>query len=256
MIRSNLFLLLAAATLCAAVHSSAVRADTASLGSSNDTWIRDGFSYTVNGIDAVLDARLTFVPYVQFDMSGLNIDTISAATLRLWKVPSARNDTITNDRYATYGLADDPNNTLQFWDESADFDPNDGFNGLDFRNTGAEWGPALTNGVDRTKLVSLDPQDGGVTITELVNNTTGEITVSGADLVAFLNSRADASGLVTFLMPVEASTQGWGIASKENATESLRPILDLEYTVVPEPATCVLLVAAAMASMMVRRREV
>ena len=233
-------------------------ADEITLGSSNDTWIRDGRSHAANGTDGVLDARLEFVPYIQFDMSGIGIDSISDATLRLWKVASARNDTITNGRFATYGLADLPGNTLQTWHELLDFDPGDATNGLDFRNVGNDYklnADGGVNGVDRSVLVSLDPDDGTTGLTEFVDNGTGEITLSGSTLVAFLNSRVDANGLVTFLLPVEASTQGWGIASKENANVSLRPTLDLTFTAVPEPGSLAVLGLGALVLTSVRRRR-
>ncbi|QDU55505.1 PEP-CTERM sorting domain-containing protein [Aeoliella mucimassa] len=237
-------------------------AATISLDSSSDTWIRDGRSYSANGIDGVLDARTEFVPYVQFDMSGLDIDSITDAALRLWKVPSARNDTIVTGRYATYGLSDLPGNTLQNWHETDDFDPGDATNGLDFRNTGAEWSPNYTattgtqaNGIDRDLLTSLDMED-GANVVESVNNSTGEIVLTGADLIAFLNSRADDNGLVTFLLPVEADGgRGWGIASKENVDSALHPQLDLTYSAnVPEPTSLVLCGLAGAMLLVARRR--
>ena len=267
--RSQCYVLAVVATLGAmALSSVALAFNNTSLGSTNDTWIRDGRSHAANGTDGVLDARLTFVPYIQFDVRGLigNSGSITDATLRLWKVAGGRNDTIVTGRFATYGLPSDPNNTLQYWDELADFDPNDATNGLDFRNTGLEWsdtysGPigglegdptAISGGVDRNRLVSLD-QDDGASVIESVNNTTGEIVLTGPDLVAFLNSRANDDGLVTFLLPVEAdSGRGWGIASKENGDANLHPVLDLTF--IPEPASCVLFASASLA-MLVRRKR-
>lgn len=263
------FSIFAVAVLATVAFAPATWADTASLGASNDTWIRDGFSHASNGTDGVLDARLTFVPYIQFDMSTLNISSISDATLTLWKVASARNDTIVNGRFATYGLTDTPTNALQYWDELADFDPGDATNGLDFRNTGIEWsatysGPIAGNegnpniqsgGVDRSVLTSLDLDD-GANVTESVNNTTGEIVLSGPDLVSFLNSRASDDGLVTFLLPVEADGgRGWGIASKENANSSLHPQLDLVFTSVPEPSSIAMLALASLALIGSRQRK-
>lgn len=243
----------AAATLLAPVICAA--AATIVLPASNDTWIRDGRSHTTNGIDPVLDERLSFVPYIQFDMSGLNVDTISSATLRLWKVGSARNDTITNSRFGTYGLPNLPGNTAQNWHETLDFDPNDATNGLDFRNVGLEHTLNVGNGLDLARAVSLDPEDGGVNVTETVNNTTGAIVVTGDDLVAFLNTRADDNGLVTFMFPIEDPARGFGLASKENADPLLHPSLELEFSVaVPEPTALGLGLVAA-ATLASRRRK-
>ncbi len=242
------------ATAILLTAAAGVNAAMVSLSASNDTFIRDGRSHTVNGVAAALDAFPPFVPYVQFNLSGLDIDTVSSATLRLWKVAGTRNDAITNDRYSTYGLPNLPGNTAQNWDELLDFDPLDATNGLDFRNVGLEHTLGVGNGLDLTRAISLDPQDGGVNVTETVNNTTGEIVVTGDDLVAFLNSRVDDDGYVTFMMPFEGTARGFGIASKENADPALRPALEIEFTgVVPEPATVgmCLIAAAALAS---RRR--
>lgn len=229
-------------------------ADTVSLDASNDTWIRDGVSHIANGDDAVLDVRFSFVPYVQFDMSGLDIDTISSATLRLWKVASARNDSLTTGRFSAYGLDSSiAGTTLQNWDELDDFSPTDATNGLDFRNVGVDWANS-GNGTVEANLFNLNPET-GASVTESLNNTTGEIVLTGADLIAFLNTRADDNGLVTFILPIqgeETSGRGWGIASKEHATEALRPQLDLEFTAVPEPGSLALV---GLGSLLVLRRR-
>lgn len=253
----------AVALTFAAALSSVAQADTAMLGSSSDTYIRDGRSNDDAGPAAVLESRTlssaAFVAYIQFDLSGLTIDTITDATLNLAKVAGGRNDDLSAGRFATYGLNDDPNNTLQHWHEANDFDPNDATDGLDFRNVGAEWtnNPA-DNGVDRSLLTSLDPEDGGVSVTETLvggtGGTDGTMSVTGADLVSFLQSRYDAGGLVTFLFPLENTPdRGYGIASKEHATADYHPELVLTFTV-PEPATGMLFLAAASITLLGRRR--
>lgn len=217
-------------------------AEVVTVGSSSDTWIRDGRSYTLTGVDPVLDSRFSFVPYIQFDLSGLNIDEISDATLTVNKVASERNDVIVPERFAVYGLTNEEGNTVQAWHETDSFDPDDGFNGLDFRNVGAEWvNDAGQNGVDRTRVFNLDADD-GANVTESVNNDESvPETLTGPDLVTFLNQRVDDNGFVTFLIPVEADGgRGYGIASKENSA-NLAPTLTVDFTVIPEPASLGLL---------------
>ena len=98
-------------------------------------------------------------------------------------------------------------------------------------------------------------------ISELFNPVAGSaaagttVTVSGAPLVAFLQSRVGDGGLATFILSNDDATdRGYALASKENATEAYRPLLTIEY--VPEPATLVLVGLALAAFSAVRRRAV
>lgn len=253
MLRSS-FGLCALALSFGGLLAGSVSADTVSLDASNDTWIRDGFSHASNGTDGVLDMRFSFTPYIQFDLSGLNIDQISSATLTVHKVASARNDTIVNGRFAVHGLPSQAGNTLQNWDELADFDPTDATNGLDFRNVGADHTLNTGNGVNLANVINLDAED-GANVTEVTNNTTGVATLTGQDLVNFLNSRVDDNGLVTFIFGIEGvnTGQGWGYASKENADANLHPQLDLEFTQVPEPGSLALIGLGSLLALRRRR---
>lgn len=256
--RTNLLL----AGLLAVSVGTSVHAATMSLPANNDTWIRNDRSHAANGVDAVLDWRLSFVPYIQFDMSGLMVDTISNATLTVTKVPSARNDGVNGARFATYGLLDMVDNTLQYWDELADFDPNDATNGLDFRNVGLEHTLDTGDGVDRSRVLSLDPEDGTADVVETFaaapGAASGETTIAltGQALVDFLNDRADANGMVTFVFPFEQSDRGAGLASKEHSTSDWHPRLDIEYTAqVPEPTSIALCSLAGLGLLATRRRK-
>lgn len=114
------------------------------------------------------------------------------------------------------------------------------FTGLDFTNAGEEWtdNSQLSNGLDPTRVVSLDPDESTqVEITESIAADTGagpvKVTLAGPSLDAFLNARlasSDAPGLATFLLAINASNQGWGIASREHADLSLRPVLAIPDT--------------------------
>ena len=237
-----------AVTMLAAAGTAS--ADFANLTSSNDTYIRDGRSHAVNGTTDNMDFRFDFTSYFQFDMSALNIDTVSSATLTLHKIANVRNDTMVTGRASTFGLPNLPGNTLQFWDELADFDPGDATNGLDFRNVGNDW--LVGTGAVAANLVNLDG-DLGANVTETADNGTGVYTITGPDLVSFLNDRADDGGLVTFTVEATPTNgQGWGWATKENADSSLHPQLSLEFTV-PEPGSLALLGLGGLA--MLRRRR-
>ncbi|QDU55509.1 rhamnogalacturonan lyase family protein [Aeoliella mucimassa] len=188
------------------------------LSASDDTYLRSGYS---NGGVDVLDSRYSFVPYIKFDLSQLNIDEITSATLTVTKVASVRNDAINEGRFAVYGLADLAGNTPQDWNESTL---------VAGTNNGAEWNDdSSTNGIDRSRLTSLDPED-GADVTETINNSTGAAqTLTGTALVDFLNSRVDDDGFVTFVIPVEADGRGYGLASKEYADQSMHPTLEITY---------------------------
>lgn len=221
------------------------------LDSSNDTWIRDGFSHAANGTGGILDNRLAFVPYIQFDLSGLNIASIQGATLNLTKVASARNDTWTAGRFLAYGLTDLAGNTAQNWDELLDFDPTDATNGLDFRNVGLEWtNMSGAAAIDATRVFNLDA-DTGANVTESIAGDV--ISLTGPDLVTFLQQRVDANGLVTFMTPINATDRGWGIASKENGTAA-GPALTLDFTAVPEPGSLILFAIGGAFATMRRKR--
>ena len=251
---------IAAAAFAAAgvATASQASAQTSVLTPTNDTYVQDGLSYTATGPSNVLNSIVQRVPYIQFDMSGLNIDEISSATVTLTKADNgSRNDTLVTGRLSLQGLLEIDGNTLQAWDETEEFvpgaDPSVPPNGLDFRNVGAEWDPSAPDGVDFSRLFNLDA-DTGANVTEAVAGGT-VATVTGIDLVTFLNSRADASGLVTFLLPFPDGTsdnRGLGYQSKEGA---IAPTLTLTYTTaIPEPTTAVALAGLGGLTLLRRRR--
>ena len=192
---------------------------TTTIGADADTFLRAGQD---NGSAAVLDSRFSFVPYVKFDLSTLNIEEITQATLGVSKVASFRNDSITTGRFAVYGLASQAGNTPQDWSEATL---------VGGATSGAEWNDdASSNGIDRSRLTSLDAEDGANVFETVVNGTDVPQTLSGPDLVTFLNTRLDDNGLATFIIPVEASNGlGYGLASRENGNAALRPTLSITY---------------------------
>lgn len=215
-------------------------AATVNLTASNDTYLRDGRSYTTNGTTDNLDFRFDFTAYFQFDLSGLGSSiTINSATLTLHKLANARNDTMVTGRVEMYGLNDAAGNTEQNWDET------DGGwsavvsedHGLDFRNAGADW--VAGTGAVAANLTNLDAEL-SANVTENVSGGT-VYTLTGPDLVSFIQGRANDDGFVTLIAenPL-ADGRGFGLATKENADSGLHPTLSLDYTVVPEPSIALL----------------
>jgi hypothetical protein len=186
-----------------------------------------------------------FRGYLRFDLSSLT-EPIQSASLTLTKSDGAsRNDAIINERIALYGLTSAVGNTAQNWDE-ATFVPS---------MKGTEDVTTLTGVVDLDDNVAgisefLDPDPG-----QLQGST---VTISGAPLVAFLQSRVNDGGLATFILSNDdVVDRGFGLASKEDSTEAYRPVLSitlLESTPVPEPST-LWLAGLGVALALARRRS-
>lgn len=208
---------------------------TTSLIAEADTYIRDASE--ARGTFTFVDVRgfsgADFVAYIRFNLSGLGNIEVREATLSLYKVAGSRNDTITTGRHEVQGLLDLPGNTPQDWVES-------GPGALNTLTVGLEYNPAAPNSVDLSRVVNLDMED-GANVVETVGDAPVPTTLSGPDLVSFLNSRVAAGGLVTFIVSINASNdRGYGFASRENATVAYWPRLDLTYVPVPEPGVWVL----------------
>lgn len=186
----------------------------------------DADTFTRGGVDAgsveALDVRRLgeddIVAYIRFDLSKLDADTVKSATLTLHKVGGLRNDTINNERHAVYGLTSQPDNTPQNWNESTMADQPFG---LERRN----------RGVDPQRVFNLDADDGAKTSEDIKGDT---VTLTGDDLVAFLNERMTDDKLATFIVMIKAADRGYGFASRENRDESPRPTLTVA-TGVPGP---------------------
>jgi hypothetical protein len=212
---------------------------TITLGSHADTYLRDA---TARGGFVFMDVRggaIDFRGYNRFDLSALGAgSTITSASLKLTVSGGAsRNDTLVGARFALYGLNDVAGNTPQNWDE-ATFVP---------ASKGTEDVPTLTGVTDLDDNVAgisevLDPLAGSA-----VAGTT--VTISGDPLVSFLQGRLDDGALATFILSNDDATdRGYGLASKENATEAYRPMLTIEYDPIPEPSALGLVVMAMAAA--------
>jgi hypothetical protein len=220
------------------------------VGSNADTYMRDA---TVRGAYLFMDIRgaaSDFGGYLCFDLSSLNIATISSTTLTLTKANLAsRNDTITTGRFALYGLDNVAGNTPQNWDESTLSETGTNPVGFEWSDN---WGDPLVN------VTNLDMEDvPGITET-VVNGGAegGTVSVIGAPLVSFIQGRVNDNGLVTFIIKNDDSAdRGYGLATKEHGTESYRPVLTLDYTEIPEPATIALLGLGGLSLLRIRKRR-
>jgi hypothetical protein len=231
---------IAACTFAATLLGTAGQAATIMVGADADTYTRAGVGA---GAAANLDVRGfgggDFVGYVRFDLSGVP-GPVTEATLKLHETAGSRNDGITTGRHQLYGLTNAAGNTAQNWDESVDLDP-----GAEYDNTGGSL-------IDVAQVFNLDA-DAGANVTEAVPGSDDvDVTTSGADLVTFINSRLADGGLTTFLVGINANNRGYGFASRENENADIRPMLTL--TVVPEPASWLLLGLAGMVAAVTRRR--
>lgn len=202
-------------------------ATSAVLVSDADTYTRANQSAGNDEVLEVLDnGGGDFMAYIRFRLGGLNIEQVTSAELTLHKVPGIRNDTIVTSRFEVYGLLNQSGSTPQDWSESS---LADGGIGEEYSNTGGD-------GIDTSRVFNLD-QESGADVVETVNNSITAQTLTGPDLVSFLNERVDDDGFVTFITLVDAGiVRGWGYASKENADANLRPTLQLEFTQTDRPA--------------------
>ena len=203
-----------------------VQADIITIGSDADTWIQDAVA--THGTDAnmvLMGANTDYSGYVRFDLAAHNVISVEDATLTftVYNIPKPpyRNDTVVGGRFSLYGLDNVAGNTPQNWDE----------NTLNESDIGTEWS---TNGGD--PLVNVTDLDDDVEgITETVTNGPGggwdmgtTITITGDALVSFLQSRIDDNGLATFILSNnDTADRGYGLGTKENDNEDVRPRLEL-----------------------------
>lgn len=173
------------------------------------------------------------VGYVRFDLGAASITSVESATLTFYTSGGApRNDNVVTGRVFLHGLNNVAGNTPQKWNEAT----------LTSANVGAEW--KTNNGEPLVNLTDMDDTTAGAGITETITLVGANyydvggirIVITGVRLVEFLQSRVDDDGLATFLIefPGEGSARGFGLASKENTAENLRPVLSLTATVGPK----------------------
>ncbi|MFB0525290.1 MAG: hypothetical protein ACETVZ_07090, partial [Phycisphaerae bacterium] len=207
-----------------------VQADKITVGSDADTYV-GGVGTHGDATGMYLQNTDNYVGYLRFDLSGLDIITIRSATLTLTiSGDTPRNDNPVTGRFALNGLDNIAGNTAQDWDEAV----------LDVNTVGAEWS---TNGGEplvNVTVMDMNEADLAAGLVPAITETiagSGDywlpgartITVTGDPLASFIQSRIDDGGLVTFILefPGGGSGRGYGLATKENADEALRPKLEL-----------------------------
>lgn len=214
-----------------------------SIGPDADTYI-DGTNANGSGVFMyVAGGSIDTAGYLRFDLGALNVRTVLDAQLILRNSGEApRNDAANTGRFALYGLNNVAGNTPQNWSEST-------LSESGTNPVGAEWSGAVPLDLTGGRVTNLDADD-GVAVTESIVQASGTdywapgaftFTISGQALIDFLQARADDGGLATFIVANDdGNSRGYGIATKENATEEFRPILVLTYeaggAMNPQPA--------------------
>jgi len=198
-----------------------------------DTQIRFGTNQGNNyGDSAFLDIRQNdeaprdYLSYVRFDLSSLDIESISNAELTLTATGGA---TWNDGRFRVAGLKNVTGNTPQDWNE----------NSLTWNSAGGELDtsiypdPATTASVlSLAGVTNLDGSVAGVTEATPNNGSAGaQGGISGQAVVDFVQSRIDDNGLVTFIvdMPVNNPDRTITFASRQHGTSSWAPSLELTY---------------------------
>lgn len=207
-----------------ALAAAVAHAETATLGSVADTWVRDGSALNYGADPSMyLVAGAGRVGYVRFDLSSLGAILIESATVKLTKTtaPWGRSDTLVTGRFALVGLDNIAGNTAQDWDELV----------LASDNVGSEFAGSVAEPIDLTKVTNLDGDDTGVDVTETITDSYTVANVTGNDLVSFLQARVNDGGLATFIAAFPGTDfKGYWLASKEATTETERPVLEITYT--------------------------
>jgi hypothetical protein len=215
-------------TLILMMLGTTLQADTITLGSNADTYLRAGYGPFGNVTYMYTHGSYNFAGYLRFDLSSLGAIEITDVSLILTKDATApRADSLTTGRFALHGLKNVTGNTPQDWNEST----------LTSNLAGQEWDVDSTMAASLAdgRVVNLDAGDAGVNTTETITESASVMTVTGADMVSFLQNRVYNGGLATFIVTFGSTeARGIGYSTKEHATVSVRPALHLTYTPIRE----------------------
>jgi hypothetical protein len=238
------------AVLVLGILVSATQASVVTLGSDADTWLRDGSSDNYGASpELYLLGGTGRLAYYRFDLSALGSGAvIQDATLTLSKVaaPWGRSDSMVTSRVGIFGLDDLEGNTPQGWDEF----------GLTAMNVGEEFvgGSGGAMPIDLDKVINLDADRGANVSENVANGVT--FTLTGEDLVNFLQARVENGGYVTFIAALTQSDQrGFWLGSKEYPDEAFRPVLEVTFVPVPEPASMIMALVGVGSLALGRRKR-
>ena len=212
---------------------SASYAETITIGTDADTYMRDGRGpfgdYTYMRIHGQYD----FPGYVRYDLSpeGLGVSgpiEISDAILTFVRCETYANYGQTAGRFTAYGMNNVEGNTAQDWDEGA----------LTWNNAGEEWDGEIpmVSSVADGRVVSFEPDDGADTVETIIPTDDGStpgtiVTLTGPDVVAFLQGRVYDGGLATIIIGNPADNRELGFGTKEN-TLGYIPSLEITYELI------------------------
>lgn len=228
------------AALAGGSFPTTTQADTLNLNPSADTFVRFGTNQNVNfGTSAFYDifqngTARNYFAYVRFDLSSLPAGAvIDSATLTFtYNGGGTRTDTLNTGRLGVYGLLDVAGNTPQNWGETTLV-----FSG-GTQNVGSEY---IANGGTSfdttTRTISFDGVGEFVTGGGGVGSTAGLNTTTA--LVDFLQDRFESVGgsFATFIVDSPTTDAGRGYALGSREAVSGFPVLQINYTAVPEPST-------------------
>lgn len=227
---------------CAAVNAQIINTN---FNAANDTtvWYRTGneaYNSAVVGTNVEMDVYcftglIGAYAYIQFDLSALGTNVVVLdAELSLAQAASnpeqsfagghsIRNDSITTDRFACYGLNNVAGNTPQDWSQT----------NLSFNTSGNEITAASANGTDPFNTISGLATD----LSSDESISAPNVTVTGDNVDTFVQARMIDNGFITFMVDLGNNDNGKGFAFDAIESSNNVPMLSLSYTngVPPEP---------------------
>ncbi len=177
----------------------------------------EGDQIFTRSLDNAASAVRGYIHYLRFDLSGLTLPDIEAASLTLHRTGG---DGVSTGRVAIYGLLDLPGNTAQNWNTSS-FPPGAETDFAMYSDAAAPGGEVAVN---LAQVADFSAEE----------TVTGDLVMLDSPaLLAFLKDRVTADGKATLLltMPSQGSNTNKQIyyGSTTYADTTMRPNLRLTY---------------------------